>query len=114
MRIVKSLKEVYECPNCGSKDYFLQNHTTMNREYLFCAKCHEQIYENEFTIDMEEARDHAFDVGKAPDDIDDTLMDIEYELGQLTLWAHDKHSLDQLEAIKSILEHFLSVIRRMK
>ena len=49
-----------------------------------------------------------------PDDIDDTLMDIEYELGQLTLWAHDKHSLDQLEAIKSILEQFLSVIRRMK
>jgi hypothetical protein len=63
---------------------------------------------------MEEARDHAFNVGKAPDDIDDTLMDIEYELGQLTLWANDKHSLDQLEAIKSILEQFLSVIRRMK
>ena len=48
------------------------------------------------------------------DDIDDSLLDIEYELGQLTLWAHDKHSLDQLIAIKSILEQFLSVIRRMK
>ena len=106
MRIVKSLKDVYECPNCGRKDYFLHNHTNdMGREYLFCACCHEEIYEDE---------DTCYDVGKAPDDIDDTLMDIEYELGQLTLWAHDKHSLDQLTAIKSILEQFLSVIRRMK
>lgn len=48
------------------------------------------------------------------DDIDDSLLGIEYELGQLTLWVHDKHSLDQLTAIKSILEQFLSVIRRMK
>lgn len=106
MRIVKSLKEVYECPNCGRKDYFLHNHTNdMGREYLFCASCHEEIYEDE---------DTCYNVGKAPDDIDNTLMDIEYELGQLTLWAHDKHSLDRLEAIKSILEQFLSVIRRMK
>ena len=106
MRIVKSLKEVYDCPNCGRKDYFLHNHTNdMGREYLFCACCHEEIYEDE---------DTCYDIDKAPDDIDGSLMDIEYELGQLTLWAHDKHSLDQLEAIKSILEQFLSVIRRMK
>ena len=106
MRIVPNLKEVYECPNCGKKDYFLHNHTNnMGREYLFCACCHEEIYEDE---------DTCYDVSKAPDDIDNTLMDIEYELGQLTLWAHDKHSLDQLEAIKNILEQFLSVIRRMK
>ena len=115
MRIVKSLKDVYECPNCGRKDYFLHNHTNdMGREYLFCACCHEEIYEGKYTISEEEAQEHVFNIGKAPDDIDDTLMDIEYELGQLTLWAHDKHSLDQLTAIKSILEQFLSVIRRMK
>lgn len=71
----------------------------------------------ERNVNMEQlytTENHVFNVGKAPDDIDDTLMDIEYELGQLTLWAHDKHSLDQLTAIKSILEQFLSVIRRMK
>ena len=106
MRIVKSLNEVSECPNCGRKDYFLHNHTNdMGREYLFWTYCHEELFEDE---------DTCYDVGKTPDDIDDTLMDIEYELGQLTLWAHDKHSLDQLAAIKSILEQFLSVIRRMK
>ena len=71
----------------------------------------------ERNVNMEElytSENHVFNVDKAPDDIDDTLMEIEYELGQLTLWAHDKHSLVQLEAIKSILEQFLSVIRRMK
>ena len=113
MRIVKSLKDTKLCPNCGSIQ-LLDNHTVQGRDYMLCVECGEEIYENEFTIDMEEARDHVFNVGKAPDAIDDTLMDIEYELGQLTLWAHDKHSLDQLEAIKSILEQFLSVIRRMK
>ena len=80
----------------------------MDREYLFCSDCHEEIYEDEDT------QYEPINIGRAPDDIDDTLMDIEYELGQLTLWAHDKHSLDQLTTIKSILEQFLSVIRRMK
>ena len=71
----------------------------------------------ERNVNMEQlytSENHVFNVGRAPDDIDDTLMDIEYELGQLTLWAHDKRSLDQLTAIKSILEQFLSVIRRMR
>jgi transcription initiation factor TFIIIB Brf1 subunit/transcription initiation factor TFIIB len=117
MRIVKSLKEVYECPNCGAKDYFVHNHTTMNRECLFCAKCHEEIYENEFTIDMEEARDHAFNIGKAskaPDDIDDTLMEIEYELGTYEMMASTQHELLMANCMRGILEKFISVIRRMK
>ena len=114
MRIVKDLGKIHECPNCGSPDHLRETENEFGRSYLICINCYEELYENEFTIDMEEARDHVFNVGRAPDAIDDTLMDIEYELGQLTLWAHDKHSLDQLEAIKSILEQFLSVIRRMK
>lgn len=114
MRIVPNLNEIDECPNCGNDRCLRETENQFGRPYVVCLNCHEELYENEFTVDMEEARDHAFNVGKAPDAIDDTLMDIEYELGQLTLWAHDKHSLDQLEAIKSILEQFLSVIRRMK
>ena len=105
MRIVKDLGKIHECPNCGSPDHLRETENEFGRSYLVCINCHEELYEDE---------DTCYDVGKAPDDIDDTLMDIEYELGQLTLWAHDKHSLDQLEAIKSILEQFLSVIRRMK
>lgn len=113
MRIVPNLNEIDECPNCESRG-LIRTTNEFGRPFKQCPVCTEEIFENEFTIDMEEARDHAFNIGKAPDAIDDTLMDIEYELGQLTLWAHDKHSLDQLEAIKSILEQFLSVIRRMK
>ena len=113
MRIVKSLEGTKLCPNCGSVQ-LLDNHTVQGRDYMLCIECGEEIYENEYTISAEEAQEHTFNIGKAPDDIDDTLMDIEYELGQLTLWAHDKYSLDQLEAIKSILEQFLSVLRRMK
>ena len=105
MRIVPNLTELNECPNCGSNWHLRETENEFGRPYVVCVNCHEEIYEDE---------DTCYDVGKAPDDIDDTLMDIEYELGQLTLWAHDKHSLDQLEAIKSILEQFLSVIRRMK
>ena len=107
MRIVKSLEDILKCPNCNSLDMHWRRNK-MDREYLFCSDCHEVIYEDEDT------QYEPINIGRAPDDIDDTLMDIEYELGQLTLWAHDKHSLDQLEAIKSILEQFLSVIRRMK
>ena len=106
MRIVKSLDEVYDCPNCGRKDYFLHNHTNdMGREYLFCACCHEEIYEDE---------DTCYDVGKAPDDIDDSLMDIEYEVGNLPRYATNKDELEQLERIKDIFNELISVIRRMK
>lgn len=105
MRIVKLLSELRYCPNCGSPDHLRETENEFGRPYLVCINCHEELYEDE---------DTCYDVGKAPDDIADTLMGIEYELGQLTLWAHDKHSLDQLAAIKSILEQFLSVIRRMK
>lgn len=105
MRIVESLQNVHKCPNCLDHDNFAINFNQFGRMYLKCQFCNEELFEDE---------DTCYDVGKAPDDIDDTLMDIEYELGQLALWAHDKHSLDQLEAIKSILEQFLSVIRRMK
>ena len=104
MRIVPNLNEIDECPNCESRG-LIRTTNEFGRPFKQCCVCTEEIYEDE---------DTCYDVGKAPDDIDGTLMDIEYELGQLTLWAHDKHSLDQLEAIKSILEQFLSVIRRMK
>ena len=109
MRIVPNLNDVIKCPNCGNSN-LISTFNDCGRQFLQCTICTEEIYENETTCSEEPV----FNIGKAPDAIDDTLMDIEYELGQLTLWAHDKYSLDQLEAIKSILEQFLSVIRRMK
>ena len=106
MRIVKSLNEVYECPNCGRKDYFLHNHTNdMGREYLFCACCHEEIYEDEVT---------GYYAEKAPDNIDDSLMDIEWEVANLPCYATNKDELEYLERIRNIFDELISVIRRMK
>ena len=65
----------------------------------------EQLYTNE---------NHVFNIGKAPDDIDDTLMDIEYEVGNLPRYATNKDELEYLERIRNIFDELISVIRRMK
>lgn len=117
MRIVPNLNEINECPNCGETFYLKEVKNEFGRPFVLCACCHEEIYENEFTIDMEEARDHVFNVGKAPkapDDIDDTLMEIEYELGTYEMMASTQHELLMANCMRGILEKFISVIRRMK
>ena len=113
MRIVPNLKEIDKCPNCESRG-LISNHNQFGRLYKLCPVCTEELYENEFTIDMEEARDHAFNVGKAPDDIDDSLMDIEYEVANLPRYATNKDELEYLERIRNIFDELISVIRRMK
>ena len=113
MRIVPNLNKVKGCPNC-SNNVLVIRINDFGRPYLFCHDCHEEIYENEFTISMEEARDHAFNVGKALDDIDDTLMEIEYELGTYEMMASTQHELLMANCMRGILEKFISVIRRMK
>ena len=66
------------------------------------------------TISAEEAQEHAFNIGKAPDDIDDSLMEIEYAVSDLTRYATSPHELDQMERIRDIFDELISVIRRMK
>ena len=112
MRIVKSLKDIKECPNCGNKEHMYICVGSFDREYIFCTKCHEYIYENELTISEEES--NTINIGKAPDDIDDSLMDIEYEVGNLPRYATTKDELEQLERIRDIFDELISVIRRMK
>ena len=65
----------------------------------------EQLYTNE---------NHVFNIGKAPDVIDDTLMNIEYAVSDLTRYATTQHELDQMERIRNIFDELISVIRRMK
>ena len=65
----------------------------------------EQLYTSEH---------HVFNIGKAPDAIDDTLMDIEYAVSDLTRYATTQHELDQMERIRDIFDELISVIRRMK
>ena len=104
MRIVKNLTEVKGCPNC-SNNILVIRINNIGRPYLFCHDCHEEIYEDE---------DTCYDVGKAPDDIDDSLMNIEYEVGNLTRYATTQHELEQMERIRNIFDELISVIRRMK
>ena len=113
MRIVKSLEDTLKCPNCNSLDMHWRRNK-MDREYLFCSDCHEEIYENKYTTSAEEAQEHTFNIGKAPDDIDDSLMEIEYAVSDLTRYATSHHELEQMERIRDIFDELISVIRRMK
>jgi hypothetical protein len=65
----------------------------------------EQLYTNENPM---------INVGKAPDDIDDSLMDIEYEVANLPRYATNKDELEYLERIRNIFDELISVIRRIK
>ena len=108
MRIVNSLNQTNKCPNCGSQFPVL----TMNefgRPLKRCLNCNEEIYENETTCDEETVV-----VGKAPDDVDDSLMNLEYEISSLTRLATNKDELEQLERIRDIFDELVSVIRRIK
>ena len=109
MRIVNSLDDTLTCPNCGTRDLHWRKNK-MERDYLFCSDCHEEIYENETTC----SEVPTFNVGKAPDDIDDSLMDIEYEVANLPRYATNKDELEYLERIRNIFDELISVIRRMK
>lgn len=57
---------------------------------------------------------HVFNIGKAPDSIDNSLMEIEYAVSNLTRYATSPHELDQMERIRDIFDELISVIRRMK
>ena len=113
MRIVPNLNEIDECPNCGRRG-LIRTTNEFGRPFKQCQICTEEIYENEFTINMEEARNHAFNVGKAPDDIEDSLMEIEYELGTYEMMASTQHELLMANCMRGIVEKLISVIRRMK
>lgn len=104
---VNNLAETIECPNCNSLDMHWRRNK-MNREYLFCSNCYEEIFEDEGT------QYEPINIGKAPDDIDDSLMEIEYAVSDLTRYATTQHELDQMERIINIFNELISVIRRMK
>ena len=55
-----------------------------------------------------------FNIGKAPDAVDDSLMNIEYAVSDLTRYATTQHELDQMERIRNIFDELISIIRRMK
>ena len=50
MRIVKDLKSLTECPNCGSKEIHGCYNPNSNRAYGICCRCGEEIFESETTL----------------------------------------------------------------
>lgn len=112
MRIVKNLDSINECPNCGSSYYLKEIKNEFGRPYIVCVNCHEELYEDEDT--QYAITDDVFVIGKRPDDIDDSLMNIEYAVSDLTRYATTKDELEQMERIRDIFDELISVIRRMK
>lgn len=105
MRIVKNLKDITECPNCGDDRCLRETENEFGHPYVICINCTEELFEDE---------DTCYDVGKAPDDIDDSLMDIEYEVANLPRYATNKDEFEYLGRIRNIFDELISVIRRMK
>ena len=112
MRIVKNLEKTIKCPNCDKQMLCRIYDEANKRNYKKCAYCAEEIYEDEDT--QYAITDDVFVVGKRPDDVDDSLMDIEYEVGNLPRYATNKDELEQLERIRNIFDQLISVIRRIK
>ena len=108
MRIVPNLIKLNECPNCGSNWHLRETKNEFDRPYVICLNCYEEIYENEDT------QYEPINIGRVPDDIDDSLMEIEYAVSDLTRYATSPHELDQMERIRDIFDELISVIRRMK
>ena len=107
MRIVPNLNDINECPNCGRRG-LIRTTNEFGRPFKQCQICTEEIFEDEDT------QYEPINIGRAPDDIDDTLMNIEYAVSDLTRYATTQHELDQMERIRDIFDELISVIRRMK
>ena len=112
---MQKVKPFDSCQVCGSTDlYFAYDGNTFRLSQM-CNKCHTEHYL--ITVlprDLFEDEAACGDVGKTPDDIDGSLMDIEYEVANLPRYATTKDELEQLERIRNIFDELISVIRRMK
>ena len=111
MTFVENFSKTLSCPHCGNSTFMGMYNQDTDVSYKECYHCHEEIYSLK---DQDKVTRYEFNVGKAPDDIDDSLMNIEYEVGNLPRYATTKEELAQLERIRDIFNEFISVIRRMK
>lgn len=104
---VNNLAETIECPNCESRG-LITSTCVDGTQFKQCTVCAEYIYEDDRAIC------EPIEVVYSPDDIDDSLMEIEYAVSDLTRYATTQHELDQMERIRNIFDELISVIRRMK
>ena len=105
---MKKIKPYKKCLACGSEDMYFAHCGATNVLSQVCNECH-TIHRLGMIIPGEVIKTE-----HKPDDIDDSLMDIEYEVANLPRYATNKDELEYLERIRNIFDELISVIRRMK
>ena len=105
---MKKIKPYEKCLACGSADMYFAHCGTTNVLSQVCNECH-TIHKLGIIIPGEVIKTE-----HKPDDIDDSLNDIEYELHTYEMMASTQHELLMANCMREILEKFISVIRRMK
>jgi transcription initiation factor TFIIIB Brf1 subunit/transcription initiation factor TFIIB len=120
MRIVKSLNETTECPNCGSKN-LVMGINDYERMFILCEDCHEEVYENEFTCSEEQ---HAVYCVKKTADAEEEwlnqkrkekenfIFEMREEISNLT-WSisnNDIYPVVLVENIQNILNRIIDYI----
>ena len=111
MTFVENFSKTCKCPNCGQNTFIEMYNQDIDVSYNECSYCHEEIYSLK---DQDKVVHYTFNAGEIPDDIDDSLMHIEYEVGNLPRYATNKDEFEQLERIRDIFYELISVIKRMK
>ena len=90
---MKKIKPYEKCLACGSTDMYFAQCGATNMFSQVCNECH-TIHQLGMIIPGEVIKTE-----HKPDDIDDSLMDIEYEVSQLPHYATNKDELEYLERI---------------
>ena len=101
MRIVPNLNNVDECPNCGETFYLKETKNEFGRPFVFCARCHEEIYENEMTCDEEAEKKKKKT---------DFIFEMREEINHLNWCVHDARSMTLVENIQNIFNRIIDYI----
>ena len=120
MRIVPSLNDINECPNCGRHDLAYAT-SEFSRPYIVCLNCREEIYENETTCFEEQhavyhlkkiadAKEEQFE--KKRKEKDNFIFEMREEISNLT-WSisiNDTNSVVLVNNMQNILNRIIDYI----
>ena len=101
MRIVPNLTELTECPNCGEALYLKKIKNEFGRPFVLCARCHEEIYENEMTCDEETEKKKKKT---------DFIFEMREEISNLTWSIYDSKNQILVENIQNIFNRIIDYI----
>ena len=101
MRIVPSLNELNECPNCGRRG-LIRTTNEFGRPFNQCQICTEEIYENEATYFEEKTTKE-----KKKDDF---IFEMREEISNLNWCSHDSKTQILVENIQNIFNKIIDYI----